>query len=258
MKTALVTGANKGIGREVARQLARKGFYVFVGARNRKAGRKAVDEIVKDGGKASFLEIDVSDADSVIAAELEFSKMADHLDVLVNNAGIIVDGDDAILEISDDLLRKTLETNTLGPLRVSARIRALAPEKQSAARDQCLKRRRSIDRRGGWLGAGLLHFQNCAEWCHVPACGGVAEVRGEFSLSRLGTDGHGRRKREPLGGGRCGHDCLACRRGAARAYRQIPARSKRDSMVIRLRQGCGAQSPPSQSMNAGGHRRPKS
>jgi NAD(P)-dependent dehydrogenase (short-subunit alcohol dehydrogenase family) len=119
VKTALVTGANKGIGREVARQLARKGFYVFVGARNRKAGRKAVDKIVKDDGKASFLEIDVSDADSVIAAEREFSKMADHLDVLVNNAGIIVDGDDAILEISDDLLRKTLETNTLGPLRVT-------------------------------------------------------------------------------------------------------------------------------------------
>ena len=119
MKTALVTGANKGIGREVARQLARKGFHVFVGARNRKAGREAVDEIVKDGGKASFLEIDVSDADSVIAAEREFSKMADHLDVLVNNAGIIVDGDKAILEISDDLLKKTLETNTLGPLRVT-------------------------------------------------------------------------------------------------------------------------------------------
>jgi NAD(P)-dependent dehydrogenase (short-subunit alcohol dehydrogenase family) len=119
VKTGLVTGANKGIGREVARQLARKGFHVFVGARNRKAGRKAVDEIVKDGGKASFLEIDVSDNNSVIAAEGEFSKMADHLDVLVNNAGVVVDGDDAILEISDDLLQQTLETNTLGALRVT-------------------------------------------------------------------------------------------------------------------------------------------
>jgi len=124
VKKALVTGANKGIGREVARQLAGRGFYMFVGARNRKAGRKAVDEIVKDGGKASFLEIDVSDNDSVIAAEREFSKMADHLDVLVNNAGIVVDGDEAILEVSDDLLRKTLETNTLGALRVT---RAFVP-----------------------------------------------------------------------------------------------------------------------------------
>src|SRR4029077_9034960 len=78
MKTALVTGANKGIGREVARQLAAKGFNVFVGARNLKAGRKAADEIGKHGGKAVFLELDVSDDSSVTAAAREFSKLADH------------------------------------------------------------------------------------------------------------------------------------------------------------------------------------
>lgn len=92
MKTALITGANKGIGREVARQLTRKGFHVFIGARNRDAGRKAADKIAKEGGKASLLEIDVSDDASVTAAAREFAKAADHLDVLVNNAGIIVDG----------------------------------------------------------------------------------------------------------------------------------------------------------------------
>jgi NAD(P)-dependent dehydrogenase (short-subunit alcohol dehydrogenase family) len=133
MKTALVTGANKGIGREVARQLAAKGFHVFVGARNRDAGRKAADEIVKDGGKATFLEIDVSDDNSVPAAARNFTKAANHLDVLVNNAGIIVDGDDAILEISDEIFRKTLETNTLSALRV---MRAFVPllKKSKAAR----------------------------------------------------------------------------------------------------------------------------
>jgi NAD(P)-dependent dehydrogenase (short-subunit alcohol dehydrogenase family) len=124
MKTALVTGANKGIGREVARQLAAKGFHVFIGARNAKAGRKAAEEIAKQGGKATFLEIDIADNDSVTAAAREFSNIEDHLDVLVNNAGIIADGDDEILEISDDLLQKTLETNTLGALRVT---RAFAP-----------------------------------------------------------------------------------------------------------------------------------
>jgi NAD(P)-dependent dehydrogenase (short-subunit alcohol dehydrogenase family) len=124
VKTALVTGANKGIGFEVARQLATKRFHVFVGARNRKAGGKAADKIAKDGRKASFLEIDVSDNGSVRTAADEFAKAADHLDVLVNNAGIIADGDDAILKISDELLRETLETNTLGPLRVT---RAFAP-----------------------------------------------------------------------------------------------------------------------------------
>jgi NAD(P)-dependent dehydrogenase (short-subunit alcohol dehydrogenase family) len=124
MKTALITGANKGIGYEVARQLAGRGFHVCVGARNAKAGRRAVDEIAKKGGKATFLEIDVADSDSVTRATHGYSKIEDHLDVLVNNAGIIVDGDNAALEISEDLFRKTLETNTLGPLRVT---RAFVP-----------------------------------------------------------------------------------------------------------------------------------
>ncbi len=117
--TALVTGANKGIGYEVARQLAAKGFHVFVGARNSSAGHAAAEAIAKNGGKATFLEIDVSDNASVTDAVREFSKIADHLDVLINNAGIMVDGDDAILKITDDTFRKTLETNTLGALRVA-------------------------------------------------------------------------------------------------------------------------------------------
>jgi NAD(P)-dependent dehydrogenase (short-subunit alcohol dehydrogenase family) len=124
MKTALITGANKGIGYEVARQLAGKGFHVFIGARNRDAGRKAAEEIAKQAASATFLEIDVADHASVTAAANEFAKAADHLDVLVNNAGIIVDRDDAILEITDEQLRKTLETNTLGALRVT---RAFVP-----------------------------------------------------------------------------------------------------------------------------------
>ena len=124
MKTVLVTGANKGIGREVAGQLARKGFHVFVAARNPDAGRKAADEIAKQSGKATFIEVDVTDNASVRAAAREFSKIADHLDVLVNNAGIMMDGDEAILEVSDNIFRRTIETNVLGALRVT---RAFTP-----------------------------------------------------------------------------------------------------------------------------------
>ena len=124
MKTALVTGANKGIGREVARQLAGRGFHVFIGARNPVAGRAAAQAVATIGRKTTFLKIDVADNASVTAAAREFSKVADHLDVLVNNAGIIVDGDNAVLKISDELFRRTLETNTLGALRVT---RAFAP-----------------------------------------------------------------------------------------------------------------------------------
>ena len=119
MKRALVTGGNKGIGHEVARQLAARGFHIFVGARNRGAGHAAAKAIEKNGGKATFLEIDVADNTSVTATARELAKIADHLDVLVNNAGIMVDGDDAILKISDDIFRKTLETNMLGALRVT-------------------------------------------------------------------------------------------------------------------------------------------
>jgi NAD(P)-dependent dehydrogenase (short-subunit alcohol dehydrogenase family) len=128
MKTVLITGANKGIGHEVARQLAAKGFHVFVGARDPKAGRKAAEGFANKYGKATFLEIDVADSDSVATAAREFSKIEDHLDVLVNNAGIIVDGDEAILEINDELFRNTLETNTLGPLRVTRAFAALLRE----------------------------------------------------------------------------------------------------------------------------------
>jgi NAD(P)-dependent dehydrogenase (short-subunit alcohol dehydrogenase family) len=124
MKTALITGANKGIGREVARQLASIGFHVFVGARNADSGRAAADALTKNGTKATFLHLDVSDAESVNAASREFAKIADHLDVLVNNAGILFNGDSAILTIDEELIRGTLETNTLGPLRVT---RAFAP-----------------------------------------------------------------------------------------------------------------------------------
>jgi NAD(P)-dependent dehydrogenase (short-subunit alcohol dehydrogenase family) len=116
-KVALVTGANKGIGFEVARQLAKKGFHVFIGARNEKAGREAARKI---GERATFLKIDVSDPASIRAAAKEFGQTADHLDVLVNNAGILFDEDKAALTITPEIFETTMRTNTLGPLLVAA------------------------------------------------------------------------------------------------------------------------------------------
>jgi NAD(P)-dependent dehydrogenase (short-subunit alcohol dehydrogenase family) len=147
MKTALVTGANKGIGREVARQLVAKGLHVFVGARNPKAGRKAAEQIATGGEKSTLLEIDVTENDSVTNAAREFSKIADHLDLLVNNAAIIADGDHAILEISEDLFRNTLQTNTLGPLRVT---RAFLPLLQKSKAPRII----NVSSGGGQLTGG--------------------------------------------------------------------------------------------------------
>jgi len=122
-KTALVTGANKGIGFEVVRELARMDFRVFLGARNAKAGRAATEKL-SEVGDVAFIEIDVSDADSIRRAVQKLESQADHLDVLVNNAGILLDEDKDALTITPEIFEKTLRTNTLGPWLVT---RALVP-----------------------------------------------------------------------------------------------------------------------------------
>jgi NAD(P)-dependent dehydrogenase (short-subunit alcohol dehydrogenase family) len=122
-KTALVTGANKGIGFEVARQLARQGLRVFLGARNEKAGGAAAEKL-REEGDVVFLKIDISDTNSIRAAAEEFSRQSDRLDVLVNNAGILLDEDKSALTITPDIFETTLRTNTLGPWLVA---QAFAP-----------------------------------------------------------------------------------------------------------------------------------
>jgi NAD(P)-dependent dehydrogenase (short-subunit alcohol dehydrogenase family) len=122
-KTALVTGANKGIGFEVVRQLARQSFRVFLGARNENAGRDAAEKLSREGD-VIFLQIDVSDEKSIRAAAEELSRQTDRLDVLVNNAGILLDEDKSALTITPDIFETTLRTNTLGPWLVA---QAFAP-----------------------------------------------------------------------------------------------------------------------------------
>jgi NAD(P)-dependent dehydrogenase (short-subunit alcohol dehydrogenase family) len=117
-KTALVTGANKGIGFEVARELAHLGLRVFLGARDVKAGRAAADKLGKDGN-VSFLEIDISKEESIRRAAEELARQSNYLDVLVNNAGILLDEDKSALTLTADIFEKTLRTNTLGPWLVA-------------------------------------------------------------------------------------------------------------------------------------------
>jgi NAD(P)-dependent dehydrogenase (short-subunit alcohol dehydrogenase family) len=129
-RIALVTGANKGIGFEVARQLARKGFHVFLGARNEEAGKAAAQKLKREAqeegsrensgrGTVTALKIDVSKPDSIRRAAEEFSRSTDRLDVLVNNAGILLDDDKDVLTITPEMFETTLRTNTLGALLVS-------------------------------------------------------------------------------------------------------------------------------------------
>ena len=119
MNTALVTGANKGIGLEVARQLCSMGFHVFLGARNSENGEKATQALRKTGALATFVSLDISDPASIRNAVQLVSAAADHLDVLVNNAGVILPGDSSIAQLDPETVTKTFQTNTLGPLLVT-------------------------------------------------------------------------------------------------------------------------------------------
>jgi NAD(P)-dependent dehydrogenase (short-subunit alcohol dehydrogenase family) len=129
-KTALVTGANKGIGYEIVRELLAKGLRVFLTARNAVAGKKAAGGL---SGDVQFLEMDASDDASIENAARTYGEISESLDVLINNAAIYPDDNLDILTISREQLAKTFQTNTFGPLRVA---QAFLPflRKSSAAR----------------------------------------------------------------------------------------------------------------------------
>jgi NAD(P)-dependent dehydrogenase (short-subunit alcohol dehydrogenase family) len=115
----LITGANKGIGFEIAKQLAERGWQVVIAARNVQAGRAAAERIEKAGRAARFLELDVADSQSIKRAAAGFGKQFEHLDVLINNAGIYPDEGVSILTVSREMLVQTFQTNTLGVIAVT-------------------------------------------------------------------------------------------------------------------------------------------
>jgi NAD(P)-dependent dehydrogenase (short-subunit alcohol dehydrogenase family) len=114
-KIALVTGANRGIGFEIVGQLSRHQFHVVLAARNRDAGERAVSTL---NDNVSLQTLDVSDEASIQQAAREFGKKHDHLDVLINNAGIYPDESADILTIKREQLAATFQTNTFGALQV--------------------------------------------------------------------------------------------------------------------------------------------
>lgn len=122
-KIALVTGANKGIGFEIVRQLANAGFRVFLIARDRQRGEEACRKLQQEGKSVEFLQLDVANEASIDQLALELASQIDHLDVLVNNAGILLEASNAsVLEVEPTLILQTLQTNTLGPLRLTQKL----------------------------------------------------------------------------------------------------------------------------------------
>ena len=114
-KIALITGANKGIGLETARQLGQQGITVLVGARDQAKASQAAAELRKAGLDAHGIVIDVNNAESIQKAAARIERDYGRLDILVNNAGVMLDDQKKKpSEQSLDLWRKTFETNLFG------------------------------------------------------------------------------------------------------------------------------------------------
>ena len=114
---ALVTGANKGIGLETARQFGARGFTVLAGARDEARGREAERVLRADGADATFVRLDVSSDASVRAAAAWIEREYGRLDILLNNAGIARGNPPSQTDL--DLMREVYEVNVFGVIRVT-------------------------------------------------------------------------------------------------------------------------------------------
>lgn len=115
-KISLVTGANRGIGFEICRQLARVGIKVIFTSRDELKGKSACEKLVKEGLDIVFHQLDVNDTASIINVSDHIQREFGRLDILINNAAIYIDQGRLAQNVDLDTVRKTLEINLLGPL----------------------------------------------------------------------------------------------------------------------------------------------
>ena len=114
-RIALITGANKGIGLETARQLGKEGVTVLVGARDEKKAQDAAELLRKEGIEAHGVVIDVDNSDSIKKAVTMVEHQYGRLDILINNAGVMFHGEDKSAGAQPlEVWRRTFETNVFG------------------------------------------------------------------------------------------------------------------------------------------------
>ena len=123
-RVALITGANRGIGFEIARQLARLGIIAVIGSRDLAKGQQAAEGFKSEGLDAPVVQLDVDDPSSIAKGVAEANSFFGRIDILVNNAGILTDKAKLVLEIDPEEVEALFRSNTIGPLRM---IQAVAP-----------------------------------------------------------------------------------------------------------------------------------
>lgn len=120
MKSVLITGANRSIGLEVAKQLSKKGLFVYLGSRDLEKGNAVADELKKNGYEnIKAIEIDVTNSNSILAAKKVIESEQGKLDILINNAGILGTNPQLASDTSIEEIQKVFDTNFFGVINVT-------------------------------------------------------------------------------------------------------------------------------------------
>jgi NAD(P)-dependent dehydrogenase (short-subunit alcohol dehydrogenase family) len=120
MKTVLITGANKGLGFETARQLAQLEYFVYIGSRDKDKGHRAKEELHSSGLRnVDVVELDVTKSNSIKKARQTLETKIEQLDVLINNAGIRGEVPQLASKIPIEIMREVFETNFFGVIQVT-------------------------------------------------------------------------------------------------------------------------------------------
>ena len=148
----LITGANKGIGFEIAKQLANKDYMVLLGARSRESGLKAIGKLAELSPDVRFIPIDLNDEQSIKQAAIYIEAEFGRLDILINNAGITDPEDAPPGNVSLEVVRRIFETNLFGTLAIT---QALLPLLRKSDRPQIINQS---------SGLGSIGLNGESEW----------------------------------------------------------------------------------------------
>ncbi len=155
-KVALITGANKGIGYEVARQIAKSGWTVLAAARNEELGRQAAARLQAEGLKVQFVPIDLDGPETAVTAaetiRIQFSK----LDLLINNAAIATQEDGPPSKVNLEAVRRSMQTNFIGTIAVT---QAMLPLLLAAGKAQIINVSSDL---------GCISQQTNPDWKYAP------------------------------------------------------------------------------------------